>query len=198
MSCTNYTCEGWATLNDLTTSKLNSATNYSALSSTLPDNGGHSGQAALIRTVGYNMSTAAAGTNNPKDYAVGELYLGSYDGGAQYGTAFTSRPKSMSFWYKYSAYAAGDQGYAEIVILDSENRVIATKTTSLATTDAYQNITLDLSYPEAPAKAAYIKVIFRSSDSGKTDCKKSTGLLGILNDYYVGSKLYVDDIQLNY
>ena len=203
MKCDVYTCEGWATLNPLTTSKLSAGTNYSALSSTLPDNEGNNGKAALLRSVGFDMSAASALLNNPKQYSLGELFLGTYDNGANYGIDFASRPSKLTFAYKYTPQNSADKGYAEITVLDGNGAVISTATADLAASGSYSTVTLALDYPKGSAKAAKLQVIFRSSNAGdtflnSTDVPKHANGWGILNDYYTGSKLYVDDIQLIY
>lgn len=197
-----YASSPWNTLNLLTTSKLPSTASYSALSSTLKTDG-HQGSGALIRSVGYDVATLAAGTNDAKAFSQGELYLGEYNNGPQYGTTFASRPTTLSFWYKYAPTNSADKGYVEFSVLDANGNVIATASKALDTTGNYTQSSVTLNYGLNSAKASKLSVIFRSTNAGnkylnKNDIPKHTGALGILNDYYVGSQLYIDDIALEY
>ena len=202
-STTLYTCAGWATLNSKTTATLNGWSKYSGLSC-VESTTGVSGNCALISTVGYNNSTNGAGTNDAKSFSAGELFLGQYSDGPVYGIDFNSRPASLSFQYKYTAYNSGDMGYAEFAILDSSDRVISSGTLNLEPSDSFVQKTINLSYDYASAKAAKIKVIFRSTfdvgsfASSLSNVKKITGFLGVLDGYYRGSQLYIDEVVLNY
>lgn len=204
-SCDVYSTEGWATFNDLTTSKLVYNTKYSALSSTLSNNNGHNDKCALIRSVGFGCTGATGNNSNPTEFSQGELFLGTYSmtTGPSYGIAFDSRPVSMSFWYKYTpATNSADCGYAEITLLDATGGEIASKAVALEAADNFTEQVVALDYNFSSAKAASIKVIFRSTNAG-TEYLNSTYMpkkttLGSLSDYYVGSQLFVDDIVLNY
>lgn len=211
--CENYDCIGWATLNPLTTSKLNSSTDYSALSSTLSTNDVHGGSlAALIRSVGYDVRSERSyplvgGDIDPHEYSQGELFLGDYNEGAKYGIEFTSRPTSLSFWYKYTAAQnSSDNGCALIEVLDADGNVIASASADLAPVDTYTEKVLTLNYPQGARKAASLKVNFNSTNAGYTYLTSdfipqiSRTALGTttLNGYYVGSQLYIDDVTLNY
>ncbi len=202
-NCMVYTAPSpWNTLNLLTTSKLNSGTSYSALSSTLNVSDGGN-DVVLIRSVGYNVATNAAGSNNPQAYSAGELYLGTYDNGPVYGVPFTSRPESLSFKYKYVPTNADDRGYVEIALLDSNGEIIASATKDLSAIDAYDNVSLALNYMDRTKRAAMLKIIFRSTNAGdrflnSNDIPKHANVIGWLTDYYVGSQLYIDDVTLNY
>lgn len=202
-NCMVYTAPSpWNTLNLLTTSKLNSGTSYSALSSTLNVSDGGN-DVVLIRSVGYNVATNAAGSNNPQAYSAGELYLGTYDNGPVYGVPFASRPESLSFKYKYAPTNAADRGYVEIALLDSNGETIASATKDLLATDAYDNVSLGLNYLDRTKHAATLKIIFRSTNAGNrflnsNDIPRHANGIGWLTDYYVGSQLYIDDVTLNY
>lgn len=214
-TCTVYDCIGWSTFNAYTTSTLNSSTEYSAISSTQSTSEAHSGAAALIQSVGFGSSagssTLLGGDINAKYFSQGELYLGSYTGtsagGAVYGMDFTSRPSSLTFWYKYVPSNPLDKGYAELTLYAADGSTIATSVLNLDATDVYTQKTLALTYPLNGSKASKISVIFRSTNAGDTFLNAqdipqitSSGILGTTNlaGYYVGSKLYIDDVQLNY
>ena len=91
----------------------------------------------------------------------------------------------------------------EFSVLDANGNVIATASKALDTTGNYTQSSETLNYGLNSAKASKLSVIFRSTNAGnkylnKNDIPKHTGVLGILNDYYVGSQLYIDDIALEY
>lgn len=258
-----WSFNGWATLNELTTSTSGTGTGsaaiiggtaYKATSGTIPANGrstqssasggfwgttrhydGHTvgnkslhkdkqlngSNAALIRTVGWGSgNTAHAGTNENAGFGTcqnmtqGELYLGTYNNGAQYGYEFTSRPSAISFYYHYDVKSNGngDYGTAEITVYDANGQVIATSDPEegkLTECNAYMQKTLSLSYPKGTAKAASIQIVFRSTTPKeiwpenpalKEDMKywSTPGGNNTSGGEYVGSELYIDDIQLIY
>lgn len=208
----------WATVNELTTSEGGSTlnmfdhkgTSYCAFSGTRKTTDAKGGSlAAVIETVGYgnNNASGSTGSNACKKIAAGELFLGSYgNGAANYsGLAFTSRPSSMEFWYKYRPKNSADYGYVEIRLLNSDGQDITeAKTLTLPKADAYQKISIPLTYPRLRnGKAAKIMVSFRSS--GNPECLKINNSnldcpsFGNLSDgRFTGSSLYIDDIKLNY
>lgn len=206
-----YTCTGWGTLNELTTSVPRSGVEFSALSSTISTSDSRSGSAALLRSVGYDVSAKQQFLSNsnlkPKSYSQGELYIGTYaNSNPYYGDSFESRPASLTFWYKYTPYNSADQGYAEISVLAADGSVIASGSANLSETSAYTAQTIALTYADGAQKAAKIKVVFRSTYDTDTYLKANcfpepiTSSWGTyyLNDYYIGSQLFIDDIELNY
>ena len=213
----------WGTNNPMTTSQ-GSDVAYARSSGTIPTDDGHSGQGALLRTVGWGSGNTAAGslsTRKMKYADAGLLHLGSsrtarptgfgsVEGALtttdlNCGLAFASRPLSLSFWYKYSPKHADDRGYAEITVLDASGNTLATKVETLAAASAYTHATLLLPYPSGLcAKAAKVYVKFLSTNDGKYLAKNNEyitppvfgGDLG--KAMYLGSQLYIDDLQLNY
>ena len=186
----------WCTLNELTNSSLNAVANYCGGSGTLETTDANNGKAALIRTMGWKRSTIFS---DPQNFTAGELYVGTYSGGANYGTSFSTRPSSLSFYYKYTARNSGEQGYAEIAVLDASGNVLATGNKALAPRTNYAKETVSLSgYACNSAKAATIKVIFKSTNTDQYLNKNGVGKEDGESGYYVGSKLYIDDIALEY
>ncbi len=194
----------WGTLNQLTTGYLSAESSYSAISSTAKEDNGHNGACANIRSVGFDVKRNTAGTNDAKQFSQGELFLGTYDGSPQYGIAFSSRPSAIKFWYKYTPSNSADKGYAEITVYDASGNIVATASKALdANADSFRQETISLTYGGNAEKAAKLSVIFRSTNAGttylnKNDIPKHTGFLGVLNGYYTGSALYVDDVELAY
>lgn len=210
----------WNTLNQLTTSEGGSSTTatgdgrngcaYNAISGTINTADAHLGSsAALIRTVGWGKGNTASanltgthmGTCN--NVTAGELYLGKYSDGAQYGIDFNVRPSAVTFWYKYSPKNASDQASAKVVIRDASKNVLATNEFTISRTDAYTQKILALTYPVPCAKAASIEVIFKSSINDVNSQKNTSWLTpppgwNLTDGTYMGSQLYIDDVTLNY
>ncbi len=177
----------------------------------------HTGSnAALIRTVGWGSgNTAHAGTSTDQGFGTcqnmtpGELYLGKYDNGAQYGVDFTSRPAALSFWYHYDVVTTGngDYGTAEIIVYDADGNIIASGSKHLTERSAYTQETINLTYEKGAPKAAKLSVIFRSTDKDLKDNKAlkaektfwhTPGGNNTSGGEYVGSELYIDDVSLTY
>lgn len=189
----------WATLNEVGLSTIAATAMRSGESSTTQSSSGRSGACALVRTVGYG--TIYTVTPESKYVLAGELYLGSYDSGANYGIDFASRPAKLSFWYQYSPYASDDTGYADIEVLDASGNTIATGSTTLASASDFTQATISLTYARGVAKASTIRVKFRSSSksslSTSTDLPTLRSTSGATSTY-TGSELYIDDIELTY
>lgn len=192
-----------------TTKKADGHTTGTA--SLLTDQAHTGSNAALIRTVGYGSgNSAAAGTGDPasgfnacKNVAAGELYLGNYNNGANYGYPFSGRPSSVSFYYKYTSYgSSGDYGECEITLKDATYNTITTKTVNFTDQSAYTLMTVPLTYAYGSPKAANLIIRFKSSANTGL-AANSTWLYGpgnknVSGGEYVGSELYIDDIVLNY
>lgn len=153
-----------------------------------------SGNAALLRTVGYGtLSTSSVIGNTPTAHYAGELYLGTINGTTPaYGITFTSRPAKLSFWYKYSGYADTDRGVAEIKVYDTNGNLITSQDATLTNTSSYTQKELTLSYPRGAAKAANIQVNFKSTNQTPTANDKKG------NELSIGAQLYIDDVELVY
>jgi len=178
----------------------------------LHNNKQHSGaNAALIRTVGWGNGNTASPRTSGQHFGTcdnvtpGELFLGTYDGQANYGISFTSRPSAMSFYYHYDVVSAGngDYGTAEIKVLDASDNVIAQASCLLNEQSSYQQCVLNLNYEDITVKAAKISVVFKSSGNSAALEKNTTfwhcpGVKNVSGGEYVGSELYIDDIELIY
>lgn len=204
----------WGTNNDLTTTRRSSAASnyaYNTISGTIPTNDAYSGtSAALIRTVGWgnNRAYGTVNSRNCKNTDAGLLHLGNNPTNANKsivatGIEFKSRPSSMSFWYKYIPKNNQDFGYAEIILKDQSGTIIANSSTQLPRQNTWKQITITLTYNEniMPANNIYVKFTSTVGDTflDKNDNNFSAPDFGNLSDgKYVGSQLYIDDIQLNY
>lgn len=206
---------GWDTMNGLTTSEGGNSLiprnrcRYNANSGTIPSEGdAKTGtKAALIRAVGWGSGNSAVGTANAKYGTVGELYLGHYDSSSKKavydGAAFESRPLSMSFWYKYRPGNGGDQLWAEVQVLHKENgQVTVLGEGSARRGDAvneWTELSVPVTYKDKSKKATHIVIKFKSGDkSDNPSFIEVPPFANLSNGEYVGSKLWVDDVMLNY
>ena len=165
--------------------------------------------AALIRTVGWcngasgNTASSAGRTCNNK--TPGELYLGTYVGDETTGYPMSSRPSGVSFYYHYDVKSPqnGDYGTVYVEVLDADDKPIASGKKELTECPAYKPESVPLTYTYNANKAKTIKVVFKSSENPSAlelnknfwDYPKDTNLSG---GEYVGSELYIDDIELIY
>lgn len=210
----------WNTMNQLTTSEGGTSTTafnrdgcrYSSNSGTIQTNNvNDDGKfAALIRTVGWGGGNSAAvfsgNMGTCENVTPGELYLGTYDVGShqpQYGYAFASRPSAVKFMYKYAPKNSADWFVVMVEVKDNTGSVIATKTiTKKGVVNTYTPEVIDLEY-NVIKKAATLSIIFKSS--GNEDCwGANTNNLtpppgsNLSDGEYVGSQLYIDDVELIY
>lgn len=215
----------WNTMNQLTTSEGGTGTSasdrsgcrYASNSGTIQTDdvcSDNSNYAALIRTIGWGRDNAAswlAGNNHwgtCNNVTAGELYLGSYDiknHKPLYGYTFTSRPSAVQFMYKYLPKNLLDWFVVTVELKDKEGYIIAEKTiTRTGTVSAYVKEKIDLEYTKL-SKAAVLSIIFKST--GNEDCldlSKKTDILtpppglNLSDGEYLGSQLYIDDIELIY
>ena len=211
-----WAINGWATYNNMTTmtSGTRHNTAYVSRSGSAQSTDAHSGTyAAELRTIGWGAGNSAYGTisdSNPKYINKGMLYLGTspteysnLDEQVVKGSMFTSRPASISFWYKYSKKNDADYGGMSIWVKDASGNVIASATKSNLDASAYTEVTVPLTYNVTAAKAATIYVEFSSSDHPNWNTRSkdwfTTPSFGNLSDgKFQGSSMFVDDIMLNY
>ncbi len=211
-----YPGGNWSSLNQLTTSEGGDKTSwierngcsYSAYSGTRETTEANSGsKAAIIETVGWGGGNSAAALSGRmgtcQNVTAGELFLGTYNNGANYGISFASRPQSISFHYKYTAKNSADYGVAEINVLDASGNVIASKSENLTATGSYEIKTMTLDYAAKAAKCASIQVTFKSSGHDVNNNKNTDWLTppparNTSDGRYTGSSLWIDDVTLNY
>ena len=183
--------EPWVSNNSVAFSKANGTAMRSAVSCVDVADKVHDGSfAGMVRTIGYGAGTTFSSSTN---YAAGELSLGD-------GLEFGSRPSSISFWTIYSAYNSGDEGLAEVSILDAAGNVIASGSINVAPSAQYEQKTINLTYAKGCGKAAMIKVRFRSSATDKYLNSNGVNTLrgGATSGHFTGSYMYIDDIELAY
>lgn len=162
------------------------------------------GNAALIRTVGWSQNNSSSAKvsgqsfGTCKNKTAGELNLENY--------TFGSRPSSLTFYYHYDVVKSGngDYGTVEVIVYDAAGTAIASASSNLAEQASYTKVSLPLSYNRGSHKAAKITVKFKSTGNAAAvsynnlDFWRCPGVKNISGGEYVGSELYIDDIELVY
>lgn len=168
-------------------------------------------KSALIYTSGHGGSYASTvDIIYPEGAFAGSLFIGKYkwsDGKEQLdpGHAFSKRPTSLVFWYKYIPKNTDSfKVYAE---LKNGNDIIASGTyipTAISSETEWGKIELPLVYVDTPNVATDIFVQFLSTEktsfvASDFDKKKKVSFPNMLNwEVHMGSRLYIDDISLVY
>lgn len=205
----------WDTLNEYTTSQGGETESYSgfgtgdkewtryvANSGTIRAEGRNGGYSALVRTVGWGIGSTAVGRQDAcYNVTVGELYLGTYANlAANYGAAVSSRPLSLNFYYKYVVKDA-DRFIVEIKVFH-DNEEIGTggiQGEDAQPTNEWTLKTIPIVYTNEKLKANKMKITFKSGASAeKKDLVKWPETANLTTGEYIGSQLYVDDVQLIY
>lgn len=198
--------QGWNTIN-LKTTNADWKYQYNSISGTMRTSDKHSGSyAALIRTVGWGESNAAVGSANASNIDPGYLYLGSFDSNIKspnYGYEFSSRPKGFGFYYKYET--KDDQLLAEMVVQNRTNGMITELGRGTFRNDSnvknytYQEVIVDYNDRNMDQKATHIYIVFKSGDKTSNNTLIEVPPFANLSDgKYVGSQLFVDDVELIY
>lgn len=214
-----WNVSGWETLNAKTTQyggensgRFYSApynwTRYVANSGTVRTEG-FNGYAALIRTVGWgegNTAAALSGMGTCENLTPGELYLGTYNTGthsASYdGYSLESRPFAVSFAYKYIPKNSADWGLVIIEVKDASGKSLVKEEKQIFAQSSYIVETIKLNYALS-GKADKILVSFKSSGNSACWEKNEDNLTppparNLSNGEYVGSQLYIDEVELIY
>lgn len=228
---TSSTDRSWGTRNTLTMDGVrdgnsawfnNQRTAYRWNSCTIPTSDAVSGQAAEIRTMALanfaiNSGTVGAfGSHSSMpgnvlanaNVFVGWLYTGTTDVTTtgdpdMHGIAYTARPLSFSFDYKYAPYntdnfvvsaALYDANYNRIAYIDDFK--------SSVVQNSYTTLSLDFIYETEDVKAAYLFVMFKSGENSTVnDVQHIDGSYDANPwslDTFVGSVLKIDNVKLNY
>lgn len=220
----------WNTLNGITTQSQSGVASwyYCAYPGTMPTNASevhtatwhlnnhdgkslstasHGGNAAAeIATVGYGANNWSDFSHNTSNRQAGQLYIGTFDSSSKeptYGHAFTSRPLSVGFYYRFYSYNnETTKAYAQV--LDKDGNVIASGELKITSdTDTYTLGTIALDYTNTTAKAASLSIVFMSTDAESPATKDIQGSKGAVGNGYgdsrhIGSIFTVDDVTLNY
>lgn len=190
----------WNTKNVETT--VNQNKSYCSCSGTVPTSDKQSGtNAALIRTVGYGVGNTWVGSfiglngSIIHNTAIGELYLGMYNSGANYGITYNSHPTAITFYYKYLPYKT-DNGICIVELGNMEtNTVLATTTTELNSASSYQKATINIpNVSRVDLSINKLSIIFKSGTH--TDIQKAQIRDG--EQEHFGSQLFIDEVALVY
>lgn len=178
---------------------------YVANSGTIPVEGNeaHKGKSALLRTVGWGSgNTAGGGSSIIKNVTPGELYLGSYDLSSHqpvYGIDYHSRPTAVKFWCKYVPKST-DLMIAQIVVMDENGETIGAANISekeAGSTDWIER-TLNIHYTNPLQEPHKMYISFKSGTLVDTGVMDKPEFGNLSDGESVGSKLYVDDVELVY
>lgn len=204
----------WNTLNPKTTSP-NSKYAYVSSSGTLQASGidAVSGYSALLQTIAWGSGMTAAGgasaaAVNARNVDPGYLYLGKYNENPQYtlgdGYSFDVKPFGLSFSYKYYPYKSDDKFTVEIVVADEE-RILGRNLKQIGgKQDEFKTDEVQLVYNwiEPLSKPTHIYILIKSGEvtgdkSSNVDLVFDASLFSS-GSVHIGSKLYIDNIQLMY
>lgn len=221
----NSSSEGWNTVNQTTTQYGAKPLSigafpispyvgccYTTTSGTKPTDDKYQGSyAALIRTVGWGKENTATanlfgGMGTCKIITAGELYLGTYDvsthSPSYTGYVLSSRPYAISFAYKYLPKNNNDWGTVDIDIKDEAGNSLMQIQEKLDLKSTYMKKTIPLNYLRF-SKAKTICIGFKSSGNPGCLTISSDNLTpppawDLSDGEYVGSQLYIDDVELIY
>ncbi len=142
--------------------------------------------------------------------SAGKLFLGSYsyaNGVETYneGVSFTSRPASLTGYYKFERDAAdaNETGMVTVEVL-SGTQVIAQASKQLEPAADFTLFTLPLSYANGAPKATQVKVMFASSNhasynqADESANVKTSNYMSRYECYALGAALTVDNLKFNY
>ena len=198
-----YYWTNWATLNELTCDHCPlTAYAYNTRSGTRPITGSdaYDGATAWIATIGWGYGSTIGGTNHQTP---GELFLGSltnvnHDSDTavkNYGkTDYHSRPTSVSFIYKYIPYD-GDRPDIYVQVLHDDEILGEAHLEEGA--DSYKAGSLDIEYYSDKIELEPNKLIlvFKSGFNSSVQSYGNNGRYGVR---FVGSQLYIDNVELVY
>lgn len=181
---------------------------YTTTSGTMPTTDKYLGDyAALIRTVGWGKGNTAAGSiGTCEQLTPGELYLGTYNletHSASYdGFPLNSRPFAISFAYKYVPKNSVDWGLVIIEVKDASGNSLVKEEKQIFAQSSYIVETIKLNYTLL-GKATKILVSFKSSGNSACWERNEDNLTypsfgDLSTGEYVGSQLYIDDVELIY
>lgn len=207
--------KGWGTLNSKTTqygaertsrftafSTPYTWTRYVANSGTIKTEGINGGNAAQIRTVGWGEGNKApaisSGFGDCENSDAGELFLGD---NFEKGILFTSRPRKITFYYRYIPKNIQDYGEAVFVVKDSQQNIIATKSFKFESQSSWTQESILLEY--GVTKASSLCIIFKSTVNESCLERNSENFShpdsqDMGKGEFVGSQLYIDDVELIY
>lgn len=167
-----------------------------------PSLNAHSGEKA-VQVATINVNGANTDVTNFGSNIAGELFLGSANGNGDRiseGHSFESRPKSMSFWYKFAPYGS-ESFYAYVCVKNDQGVTIGEGTVdNMPLRNEWTKHTCPITYSDTRSKAASIYVIFKSSSSSSPGISRNqaVNMNGEDTVAHLGSLLTLDDVVLEY
>ncbi len=190
----NESDKWWDTNNKQTAANEYSTYNdYKCFPTVWYTDGRDGGKAAQITAVSvYQFNSEWMGSGN----TAGELFIGTWNGNRRH--SFSSRPTSMSFWYKY-APEGDDTWQATVEVLNGTTVIGKGSYMNSSSADSWTHATVTIEYTNTRLKATGISVRFvQSTSSSPHTVKKNVTTPEGTHKIYGGSQLTVDDIEMVY
>lgn len=156
-------------------------------------------RSALVYTVNVgnaNTDGTAVGTSVP-----GEIWIGKADTEGNHvtdGRAFSSRPISLKFWYRY-APINNENFVVTMSVKDADGKEIgrSEKLDGPAASE-WTQCQMPILYSDTKSKAASIYISFKSSGSPSVNTAVTMEIAGKQQTAHIGSALRIDNIELTY
>lgn len=170
-------------------------------------------KAAELHTSGAGGGYATTGSNlYPASYKAGRLFIGTYAWSnktevVSTGANFTSRPKQLTFWYKYSPYGT-DTFKVEAEVRGGNGLIAKGSFTSPSTSEAdseYKQGMILFDYADSMVKAnrIYINILSTTKTSFSKDDVQQSASIELTDaadkwEAHIGSRLKIDALNLVY
>lgn len=206
----------WKTQNSRTASTSNKPQNtWTIVPSTLKEDNGHNGAAALLRSVGWdtstnienNFSTNILKPTSKSDVPIPKLKINTA-GRIETTLSLHSKPRGLRVWYKFKIGQTDegskneDQGLIRITLLDkNNNKVTEAEQVISSSVSSWEQLDVFFTASGFTDKVTQIRILCSSSillTDGGQDTFSLTYQKGENPCIAFGSQLWVDDIELIY
>ncbi len=128
--------------------------------------------------------------------SAGRLFLGS---SSNEGAAFTSRPVSLTCWYKYvnDAQDTSEKGMVTVTVLSGET-VIGSGSALASAVNDFTQLTVPVTYSNTSLKATKVKISVTSSNHTSEANIKTTAYATLHEQAKRGAILTIDNLTFNY
>lgn len=128
--------------------------------------------------------------------SAGRLFLGS---SSDEGAAFTSRPASLTCWYKYvnDAQDTSEKGMVTVTVLSGET-VIGSGSALASAANDFTQLTVPVTYSNKSLKATKVKISVTSSNHTSEANIKTTAYATLHEQAKRGAILTIDNLTFNY
>lgn len=208
---------GWATLNEKTTQNRTGTSWAKSYPCVRVVNGVNGGKAAEISTIGYGndallehlpyklfVNDEEIRTTKWGTYEVGKVFLGSYNGSESHGVMFDSKPKMITFKYKFKCKNSNGPWNVEMKLFSGNDVIGRTKfTPSNENKDVFTEVQLPIVY-DANFKSIEVTSIQLCFVAQTGDVAANSGNLDVIwgqdrRGYYTGivgtTKNWVESID---